>query len=186
VHVLRCLLRDQDPWADEDVKRFSTEEERARYAKESNATHAILHDNQVTLAKERREGRITPHELDALDRSFAGYLDAQGGCERIKRTPMPRGYSFFAEQLIRAYSVIFPLSIVADLWVATIPINMLVCLAFMMISEVGRVLEDPFTMFYNGLPLSALCRTIENNLRQRVGDRDLLPMLKPTPDGILM
>lgn len=186
VHVLRCLLRDQDPWVDDEVKRFSTEEERSRYAKEGNATHAILHDNQVTLALERREGRITPHELDALDRSFATYLDAQGGCERIKRTPMPRGYSFFAEQLIRIYSVIFPLSIVADLWIATIPINMLVCLAFMMISEVGRVLEDPFTMFYNGLPLSALCRTIENNLRQRLGDPDLLPMLKPTPDGILM
>jgi putative membrane protein len=56
----------------------------------------------------------------------------------------------------------------------------------MMISEVGRVLEDPFTMFFNGLPLSALSRTIENNLRQRLGDTNLEPMLQPDNRGVLM
>ena len=115
-----------------------------------------------------------------------GLLDVQGGCERIKRTPMPRGYSYFADQLIRTFGVLFPLAIAQDLWVMAIPINVLVCLAFLMISEVGRVLEDPFTMFWNGLPLSALTRTIESNLQQRLGDRDVRPLLKADQNGILM
>lgn len=56
----------------------------------------------------------------------------------------------------------------------------------MMISEAGRVLEDPFTLFWNGLPLFALSKTIEVNLRQRLGDTQLPPI--PTVDarGILM
>jgi putative membrane protein len=50
---------------------------------------------------------------------------------------------------------------------------------------VGRVLEDPFTMFWPALPLSALSKTIEINLRQRLGETGLPALPKPV-DGILM
>lgn len=181
VHVLRCLLREQDPWVDPEVLRFSTAEERAELARESNATHAILHKQHATITP------ISPElRLEAFDRTLNALLDVQGGCERIKRTPMPRIYGLFSEQLARAYGVLFPLAIVAETSYATIPINILVCIAFVMISEVGRVLEDPFTLFFNGLPLSALSRTIENNLRQRLGDTALEPMLQPDDRGVLM
>jgi len=69
---------------------------------------------------------------------------------------------------------------------AAVPINVLVCLAFLLISEVGRVLEDPFTMFWKGLPMSSMSRTIENNLRQRLGEVDLQEDVKESPPGILM
>jgi putative membrane protein len=61
-----------------------------------------------------------------------------------------------------------------------VPINVLVCLGFMLISEVGRVLENPFTMFWPALPLTALSTTIEVNIRQRIGDGDLPEI--PTPN----
>lgn len=32
-------------------------------------------------------------------------IAVQGGCERIKKTPMPRGYSFIAERLVLFFSV---------------------------------------------------------------------------------
>jgi putative membrane protein len=59
-------------------------------------------------------------------------------------------------------------------------------LSFSLIGEAGRVLEDPFTMFWNGLPLSALSRTIERDLRNRLGETDLPPPLAPDARGILM
>lgn len=186
VHVLRCLLRDQVPWSDEEVKRFASEDELASLARETNATHAIAHRQLLAVAAAADEGRLTPLRLDALDRTIAGFLDVQGGCERIKRTPMPRGYGYFAEMLIRIFGVLFPLAIAEDLWITVVPVNLVVCFGFLMISEVGRVLEDPFTMFWNGLPLSALSRTIESNLLQRAGEVDVRPMLKPDADGILM
>jgi predicted membrane chloride channel (bestrophin family) len=55
-----------------------------------------------------------------------------------------------------------------------------------LINEVGRVLETPFTMFWPTLPLSALSRTIEIDLRQRIGDTDLPLALQPDARGILM
>jgi len=75
---------------------------------------------------------------------------------------------------------------VRDLGWFTIPMNLLVCLSFALISEAGRVLEDPFTMFFNGLPLSAMSKTIEVNLRQRLGETDVPAIPKPDARGILM
>lgn len=186
VHVLRCLLRAQVPWDDADVKRFSTEADRKYLATQSNATHAIVQEVADLLAAEASAGRLGEHRLEALDRTVSGFLDVQGGCERIKKTPMPRAYGMLAEQLTRAFAIVFPMAITEELWVLAIPLNVLVSMGFMMISEVGRVLEDPFTLFWNALPLAALTRTIESNLRDRLGDEDVLPMLAPDENGVLM
>ena len=75
---------------------------------------------------------------------------------------------------------------IKDLSWVTIPMNVLVCMSFALISEAGRVLEDPFNEFWNGLPLSALSTTIELNLRQRLGEKDVPPLPKPDAKGILM
>jgi ion channel-forming bestrophin family protein len=183
VNVLRCLLREQDPWADAEVQRFAGDFPRAA---DSNLTHAIIHTQLAALVAEADAGKLRDLRLDAFDRTINGLLDVQGGCERIKRTPMPRLYGLLSEQLTKAFGILFPFAVVAELGWATIPLNILVCTGFMMISEVGRILEDPFTMFWNGLPLSALSRTIENNLRQRLGDTALEPMLQPNDRGVLM
>jgi putative membrane protein len=99
---------------------------------------------------------------------------------------MPRSYGFIGERLIWAYACLFPFAIWDEMSWLTIPANVLVCLAFTLIGEVGRVLEDPFNMFFNTVPISALSTTIEINLRQRLGDTELPADPKPVmPAGVL-
>jgi putative membrane protein len=186
VHALRCAVRKQDVLADASVKRLLPEAVRARLASERNLPYAILQDQAAHLADLAAQGALDELRLQSIDRTVANLLDVQGGCERIKNTPMPRGYGFIAERLICAYACLLPFALVNDLGWLTIPINVLVCLSFALIGEAGRVLEDPFDMFWNGLPLSALATTIEINLRQRLGDRDIPPDPKPNDRGILM
>jgi putative membrane protein len=186
VHVLRCALRGQDPWADADVQRFVDEPTRTRLRGESNPNHAMLDDQTAAIAGLVRAGKLDGFRLQALDRTIATILDVQGGCERIKRTPFPPGYGFLATRLIIAYSVLMPMGTVSDIGWAAVPLTMLICLGFVLINEVGRVLEDPFTMFWPALPLSALATTIEINLRQRLGETGLPALPKPDARGILM
>jgi putative membrane protein len=185
VHVLRCLLRSQDPLKDEEAIAFLSEDEQRALVGDSNMTHALLHAQAIELVAFADAGKLEERRLQSMDETLRVILDVQGGCERIKKTPMPRGYGYFAELLIRTFGFLLPLGLVADHHVLTIPITVLVCLAFTLISEVGRVLEDPFTMFWPALPLSALAKTIEINLRERLGERGLPPLPKPV-DGILM
>lgn len=186
VHVLRCLLREQEPWVDEHVERLLGAEDREALRGETSPTHALLHRQLAAVTVVNDRGELDALRLQSFDRSIAALLDVQGGCERIKKTPMPRSYGFIADRLIVAYGALFPLAMTEELGWLMIPVNVLVCIAFALISEVGRVLEDPFTMFWNSLPLTALSLTIENNIRQRLGDRDVPPIPKPVPPGILM
>jgi ion channel-forming bestrophin family protein len=186
VHALRVVLRVQDLGADPDVSALLPEVDRGTLAGDSNPTYLLVHKNVEALARAGREGYITPTQQLAIDESLRIVLDVQGGCERIKKTPMPRGYAFIAERLIAAFAMIFPLATVAELGWFVIPMNVLVCLAFTLISEAGRVLEDPFTTYWNALPLMALSRTIEVNLRQRLGDADVPKIPTPDANGILM
>jgi putative membrane protein len=188
VHALRVLLREQKLVDDPEFLAQLPREEAERVMAESNPTHALLHAQMQVLASENRAGRLDSYQLQSLDLTIRTLLDVQGGCERIKKTPFPRSYGFIADRLTHAYGVLLPLGLVTGLnndWVA-IPLTILVCLSFTLISEVGRILEDPFTMFWPALPLSALATTIEINLRQRLGDTDLPAARQPDARGILM
>lgn len=185
-HLLRCGLRDQDPFADADVREFLTDDERARWKGDSNPCFAALHAHRVAITARADAGALHEDRLLAMDATLGSLLDVQGGCERIKKTPFPRAYNYIAERLILAFGVMLPFGMVEALGWVTVPMNLLVCGAFAMISEVGRVLEDPFTLFWNGLPLHALSKTIEANLRHRMGETDVPPIPKPDDKGVLM
>ncbi|NVB38442.1 hypothetical protein G6O69_11420 [Pseudenhygromyxa sp. WMMC2535] len=190
VHALRVILRGHSLGEDADFGAFVAADEREVLLGESNPTHAMLQRQLEALIAENDGGRLDSLRLQSFDETVRALLDIQGGCERIKKTPFPRSYGFIADRLIAIYGVLLPLGLVGGLegwntWMV-IPMTVLVCLSFTLISEAGRVLEDPFTMFWPALPLSALSKTIEINLRQRLGDADLPAMPRVDARGILM
>ena len=188
VHALRCLLRQQDPFEDEDfMARIEVVGDPIPQLRdETNLTHALLDRQLDELVAFNRSGALNDFRLQSMDDTLRELINIQGGCERIKKTPMPPLYGLLANRLVEFYAVLFPLAVVETLGWWTIPINLLVCTAFSLIAEAGRVLEDPFTMFFNGLPLSAISRMIEVNTRQRLGETELPPMLAADKNGVLM
>jgi len=184
VHALRCLLRSQDPFADPDFARNITADDELKGS--TNLTHALLDRQMKALVALADEGTLDERRLESLDDTLIDLLNIQGGCERIKGTPLPRGYSLIVELMIQIFAIMLPFALVHDIGIVAVLLNALVCLAFALISESGRVLENPFSLFYNGLPLHNLSIKIERNIRQRVGHTELPPSIKVSPNGILM
>jgi len=186
VHVLRCQLRDDDPFKDDAVRRAltalgATAEDEARYATQTSLGHCLIDDS----LKEVAGAGLDERRLQSLDQMLMAFLDTQGGCERIKRTPMPRGYGFFVERLLLFFAVLFPLGVVHDVGWAVVPLNVVVCMGFTLISETGRVLEDPFNHFWNSLPITSIATNIERNITQRLGDAALPPAIVVDKNGIM-
>ena len=173
VHVLRCLLRREDPLTDRNLEPYLSDKDREMITGSSNQTLRLLDQQMQEFCALNAEGIVDDFRLQALDESVRHLLDIQGGCERIKKTPLPMIYGLIAERMILWFSCLLPCALVSSMGWATIPVCILVALGFKLISETGRVLEDPFTTFYNGLPLSAMSRTIERNLLELLGEKEL-------------
>ena len=188
VHALRVLLRLQDPFEDEVLLSYLTDEEKDELRGSSNLTARLLDNNMAEFQALNRQGVIDDRRLQTLDESIRHLFDIQGGSERIKKTPLPRPYSFMSETMIQWFAAVMPCGLVAALGWGAIPISGFVLFGFKLISETGRILEDPFNMFYNGLPLGALSNTIERNLLEIIGTpiAELPEPTKEDPPGILM
>ncbi len=67
----------------------------------------------------------------------------------------------------------------------TIPFTALVAWVFMMMERIGESTENPFEGGVNDVPITALTRTIEIDLREMLGESDIPAPLKPVNDLLL-
>jgi ion channel-forming bestrophin family protein len=66
-----------------------------------------------------------------------------------------------------------------------IPFSLIVAWVFMSLERVGEATENPFEGSANDVPITALSRTIEIDLREMLNEKELPPPLTPV-NNILM
>jgi putative membrane protein len=126
--------------------------------------------------------------LTRLDATMNRLLDIQGGCERIKNTAFPDEVRFISRAMVWLSAVAIPvafLSADSEIRVLEILAVVIICLSFMVVEQLGASLKNPFENLDNDTPMTALCRTIEIDLRQELGETDLPSPMEPV-DGVLM
>ncbi len=179
VHALRCELRNQEPW--NDVLPFLPNDTVVGLRQAANVPSAIL---------TRMRGQvgaacwIDGFGQRAFDVTLTELATVQGGCERIKNTPLPPVYTHLAHRMVLGYCALLPFGLVHELGWFTPFVALAVSYTFLVLDRIGLLLEAPFGMRENDLPLSTLSRNIEIELRQAIGDCDVPEPLKPV-DGIL-
>lgn len=173
--------------------RLPTEEVLARYLPPdmlaacrgaANAPAAVQMAISRRLALLRRDSGLDSVGVANLDRTLAALVDAQGGLERIKNTPLPRQYSALPLIFSRAYCFLLPLGMVDDLGLATPFGSALIGFMFLILNEIGSDLEDPFSNDAHDVPMGAITRTIEIDLLQAIGETEVPPPITPV-NGIL-
>ncbi len=123
-----------------------------------------------------------------LDDSLNRLYDIQGGCERIKRTAFPDRFNFHTRIFVWLLAILIPFSLIESnqhFDIVAMITETLLAFIFVTIERLGAELRDPFENRINDTPMSAICRTIEIDLRQQLGETNLPPPLVPV-NGILM
>lgn len=182
VHAVRHHLRDEDALA--DLEGLLPPELHRSLAGEVNRPIAILQWMGDRLRGLYDRGWIHPLHLTVLEGSLTQLTDIQGACERIKSTPIPASYTVLMHRIVALYCLGLPFGIVDSVGVLTPVVVAIVAYAFYGLDAVGTEVEDPFGLDPNDLPLSALSRMIEINLRQRLGEQNLPALLEPV-DSVL-
>ena len=151
----------------------------AEWTSAPNPTDAILRAVGMGTRSLADAGAIDAMHYSVLETQLSEIASVQGGCERIKATPVPFSYSLLLHRTAYAFCLLLPFALVAQLgWWSPLP-ALLVAYAFFGLDALGDELGDPFGQDENDLPLDAMVRTIERDLLHAAGHRDLPPALEP-------
>lgn len=182
VNALRCQLRRQP--VDQEVLRFLSRGEADFALARTNVANGLVDGTSRRINMARQNGWIDTIQQTAMESVLVDIANAQGGMERLKNTPLPNQYRFFPTIFTHMFCILLPIGLVETLGLATPLGSTIAGLMFLIVLAIGDDLVDPFANTVHDLPLSAMCRTIEIDLLQAIGDEAPEPM-KPDKAGVL-
>ena len=181
-----------DEITEEELKSFLPEDELQRLINYKNTATQIIDQQSQDLKTLRERDIIDDFRHMELQKILSDFYIFQGQCERIKKFPLPRQYGSMSFVFIAIFIFLLPFGMVSEfaklgefgVWLS-IPFTILVGWVFLMMELVGDYSENPFEGLGNDIPMLSLCRTIEIDLREMLGETELPEAIQPIND-ILM
>lgn len=125
------------------------------------------------VARQTRNGNLPPGIVYYLEEQIATLVDAQGGCEKIQKTPLPFAYVSLIRLLILIYLATLPMVTFGILGWWSPVLMAIVALGLFGMEEASVEIEDPFGTEPNCLKLEVLTITIARDSGQLAAYSDL-------------
>jgi len=159
------------PWVEEADK--------PRLQGHPNPTDQLLVLIAERLGEPLRAGRLDPYLYGLFEARLQAMAGVQAACERIVSTPLPFAYTLLLHRCAWLFCVLLPFGLTSTLGWATPVVSVVLAYAFFGLDQLGEEMEEPFGLEPNDLPLDALARTIEIDLRAALGEAVLPAPLQP-------
>lgn len=177
---------------DEQLRPYLSGEEMEYILKKKNRATQLLSLQSAELRELRRKGLVDAYPYVAMESVLKDFFTHQGKAERIKNFPYPRQFASINMFFIVLFSILVPFGMLDEfakvgiygVWL-TIPFSVVVGWVFTSLEQVGESTENPFEGGANDIPMAALSRTIEIDLREMLEETELPPAVEPV-NNILM
>jgi putative membrane protein len=176
-HALRHLLRNTD--AVTELKPLLVQNEWQHIASSTNIPDYLMHQMGHDLQLCLRDKKIDACLAANIDSTMSSITAAAAACERIKSTPIPFSYTLMLHRTAYLYCFLLPFGLVDTLGFMTPFVVGIVAYTFFGLDALGDEIEEPFGNLPNDLALDAICRSIEINLRESIGEEHKLTALVP-------
>ncbi len=175
-----------------ELNLFLPKDEHDRLINYKNTATQIINEQSRDLRALREKGLIEDFRHMELANLLKSFYTLQGKNERIKKFPLPRQYANISRYFVGIFIILLPFSMIPELmklgdwgfWLS-IPITALIGWVYVMMEIVGDYSENPFQGMANDIPMLSLCRVIEIDLREMLGETDLPPSVE-AKNGVLM
>lgn len=115
------------------------------------------------------DGKISGEQLIILSTDLNRFTEICGGCERIKKTPIPFSYSAFIKKFLFLYVITLPFGWVFSLGFYVVLIVPFILYVLASLELIAEEIEDPFGMDANDLPVDEICNNIEKHVGEILG-----------------
>ncbi len=175
-----------------ELKNFLGASEHDQLIAAKNTATQIIFKQGEDLKKLRELNLIDDFRHMEMQKVLNDFYDHQGKCERIKKFPLPRQYANMSFNFVCIFIFLMPFGLVPEfakfgdigIWMS-IPFLVIVGWLYVVMEIVGDYSENPFQGMANDIPMLSLCRTIEIDLLEMLGETDL-PAPIEAKKGILM
>lgn len=146
----------------------------------ANLATQLLDIQSETLAELNRKDILTIRKQIELQEIIKEFFDHQGRAERIKKFPFPRQYGSMSFLFVCLFIFLLPLGMMGEfaklgewgVWLS-IPFGILIGWMYVLMELIGDYSENPFEGLMNDIPMLSICRTIEIDLLQMLGEKDV-------------
>lgn len=175
LYALKSALRNGE---DSGYRKYLDEEDLKEVGHHSNLQNAILYLQSRDLQKLLEYGSIDSFRFLQLDSLLVKFSDEMGMAERIKNTVFPITYNYLSKVFIWLFVITIALVTSQSMGPWSIFISWLLGFVFVSTQINGMSLVNPFENNSNSIPLNQITRSIEINLLQMLGEKNI-------PDPVL-
>jgi putative membrane protein len=169
-----------------DLAAYLSPQEISVIMGKTNKAAQLISMQSEELRKLLERGLIEDFRHMELQKMLVEFYSQQGVSERIKNFPYPRQYATLNLYFTRIFVVLVPLGMLREFdnmgnlffWLA-IPFSALSAWIFTTLEKIGESTESPFEGSANDVPITAISRNIEIDLKEMFGMDNIPPPLKP-------
>lgn len=170
---LRLHLRKQNNLA--EFQHLLCEKEFEEIKQKQNRPNILLHTQGLRIKEAMQKEMLGAFDNISMGPNLATFSNWQGACERIKNTPLPMNYQYFTKLFLYVFIFVLPLCLIGDFTKMNIdfmvvPVSFVICFVFAVMNKVGELNENPFENQMSDIPMTALCNTIERDLKELLGE----------------
>ncbi len=178
----RYTIAELEGTLEDALRPFLSENDLQYVLGKKNRATQIISIQSRQLTELMAAGLLDNFRHTVLATRLADFYDQQGKCERIKNFPYPRQFATINLFFIRLFVYLVPFGMLNEfaklgpqlVWL-TIPFSVIVSWVFNSMERVGESTENPFEGGANDVPITALSRTIEIDLREMLDEKDVPP-----------
>ncbi|NSL87673.1 bestrophin family protein [Chitinophaga solisilvae] len=176
----------------DELKPFIPATELPELLEKKNRATQIIALQSAHLRQLNEQQHLSDLSYVEMENVLKELYEHQGKSERIKNFPYPRQYASINLFFIRLLVILLPFGMINEfakmgdmgIWL-TIPFSALTGWVFLALEQVGEATENPFEGSANDIPITSMSRTIEIDLREILGEKEL-PLPIPAINNILM
>lgn len=186
------VSEDYNTKLDFELALYISEKEIDDLQNKSNEATQILKVQSQRLQELRDKNYFEDFRHMEFHQLITAFYEDQGKSERIKNFPLPRQYASIGEWITLVFCALVPFGLMdimneKEAWIWLCPIlSALVIWVFILMEKIGNSSENPFEGTYNDVPITAISRTIEIDIREMINDSNIPKPIKADKNGFLM
>jgi ion channel-forming bestrophin family protein len=169
-----------------ELKKFITEDEYKKLCENQNIAAHLIRTQSAALRELRGEQYLDDFRLIEMMKVLTDLYEQQGACERLKTFPFPRQYAYYSYLFVWLFVLLLPFGFLGEfdrlnqslVWL-TIPFSVIISSVFKTMEIIGDNSENPFENGINDVPMTAICRNIEIEMKEMLGEQNIPERVLP-------